>query len=473
MASDGKTEYTSKEVQSWIGGGETKVVAQSSASLTYGAKTDISVSVSSSIAVGVKTALSLGIGLEVSYSMSYAIKKDLFLTFAKDNNAFYTDSSVIAVGEADPLAKGKQNTLKIATWILIVAQSASAIAFATIAVEQLHHKNQLDKKNKELADQGKEQVKDTGFYRTFPLGYISSCIAIATSLSAFLVLLVVRLKKSNEQASPNAVLSLDKTSSAFLGIQPFGTRATAGATFNAEGVELSASKRNMGFIKAPGAPSILGFRNKPSGAQSVRGARLKLGADGNINTWGKDLSLQATGPATYQAASHTLDIAGAQPNNRLLLNKNVARLRVNDDAFVSVKGAGEVHAKGGSTSFVKLKGKSAVLSSNGAEVTLSAKAASLAYGKTKVEIDATGIKIGGGALTIFAPGGPITSSELASIIADTTKLKAEVLKAEQALKLAATQQAATDKALETLNESLVAVRAQVDNVSSSSGQAQK
>ncbi len=490
----GKAEYTNGAAQAWIGGGETKVVGQSSATFTYGAKTDVSISMSSSVSAGVKTALTLGASMEVAVNLAFSIKKDLSLSVAQNHNSFYIDSAVIGVGEADPLAAGKLKTLKIATWILVGAQSAVALSFAIIAIEKLAHKQGLDKdedlsKQQAAVDKKVKEGKpvdqselsdDYGstyhkkpetagektlhFYRTFPLGYIASCLTILTSLSAFATLLAVRFKKSTAQASPNALLSLDRQSCAFLGVKPFGGSSTAGAKFNANGIELSTSTRDLSFRKARGNPSVLGFHHKP-GYKTVPGARLKLAADGNINTWGKNLSFQASGPATYRAQSHSLTaLKGTKKGSLLSINGDGAILKANDDAFVSVKGSSKFHAKGGRTSFAKLDGNRAILSSGGNQVELTATKATLSFGNNKVEVSASGVKIGG-ALEILSPSGTITSSALSDVIADVQKWNAEALKDEQSLAVEDVKQNASDDALDITNETMVQVRSSVSDAS--------
>lgn len=489
----GMTAYTSGEAQAWIGGGETKVVAQSAASFTYGAKTDVSISVSSSFAVGLKTALSLGASIDVACNMGFSIKKDYSFSVSKDHKAYYSDSAVIKVGIANASAATRYKALEKATWILMIAQTTAAIAFAIIAVEKLDHKQSLDKdktlqeqqkkvedkvKKGEIPDQS-ELSDDYGakyhkapstagekalhFYRTFPMGYIASCLTILTSLSALLVLLVQRYKGTTADADPNAVLSMEKESAAFLGIQPFGKTASAGATFNAEGIVLSTSSDDLKFQKVDQAPYIIGFEKEPDGA-AVGGARLKLAANGDINTWGKNLSLEASGPAIYQAPSHRFYVPkGGKGVDRLFLDPSVARLHVNDNSFVTVQ-SGEVEIKGGSSSFVKLDDKTAVLSSNGAELTLTAQKATLAYGNSKVEIGSSGVKIGG-ALEIISPGVAITSAKLAKIAANATKLKAQLEKIQQAQKLAEAKQAAKYTALKTLIKAQLTARTVVERAS--------
>ncbi len=491
----GMTEYTSGEAQAWIGGGETKVVAQSAASFTYGAKTDVSISVSSSFSIGLKTALSLGASTEVACNIGFSIKKDYSLNVSKDHKAYYSDSAVIKVGIANVSAAARYKALEKATWILMIAQTAAAIAFASIAVEKLVHKQSLDK-DKTLQEQQKkadDKVKkgetpdqselsdDYGakyhkapstngekalhFYRTFPMGYIASCLTILTSLSAFIVLLVQRYKGTTADADPNAVLSMEKESAAFLGIQPFGKTASAGAAFNAEGIVLSTSSEDLKFQKVDDAPQIIGFEKEPDAAK-VGGARLKLAANGDINTWGKNLSLEASGPAAYQAPSHRFYIPkGGKGVERLFLDPAVARLYVDDNSFVTVQ-RGEVDIKGGGSSFVKLDDKTAVLSSNGAELTLTAQKASLTYGNSKVEIGASGVKIGG-ALEIISPGVAITSAKLAKIIANATKLKTLTLKAQQALRLANTTQTAKYQALTARTKAQITARTLVEKASDS------
>ncbi|MGB3424941.1 MAG: hypothetical protein WBF84_12550 [Castellaniella sp.] len=461
----GKREFTNGYVNLWVGKGETKVVAQSSASFTYGVKTDFSIGASSSLAIGIKTALALNAGVDVAVGESFTIKKQNSFSIAKKFNEFYADSAVTGVGAADATDVATLKRLEFLTWILVGAQSAVAVSFAVLALGRL-----IDQTvNGKLNDKGEVEIpKDAEVsdalhgFRTFPMGYLSSALTIIANLAAMFLLIYARYKKSQTNAAPNAVLSLDKQSAAFLGIAPLGKTASSGATLDENGIDLSTSTQNLGFNTVNNNSSVIGFNQKP-GKANVPGARLKLYADGDIKSWGKNFVHTSSDDARYIAKKHTLEIKDKDPVAEI--DKDGVRLKAKAGTTMSLDaGAGKITAIGGGGSAMSLEAKASSFGTGGSQLICKTAGVELKFGSISIKLSSSGVKIGG-ALTILEPGAPqLTSAELTSIKAKATSWDAQLEKDALALETLTTKQQLQEQALTTLKESLIAVRTTVDEV---------
>lgn len=441
----GVAESTEGHKFSWYGDGETKVAANSEFALTYGVKTEVSLGISTEFSLAAKTEIALGAKLEASVGYAFEFKRDGALEFAGSGGVHYLNAYAANVG-ASTAQRLAINSLSTAAWILIGLQAALMVS-CSVAALTIKVKNPKDE-HLYLPDS------------KFPMAHLSSMLTITINLGAMLTIAAGRLMNLSETSDPAGVLSMDATSAVFLGSRPAAGDTSAGVTLDATGIELSTAKADLRYQKpSPHSSSIIGFQDKPD-ARNVAGSRLNLNTDGSLQVWGESLTTNVTDSATQKAQTHLLqvtDAAGADQPSHLRTNENGTYIQAKAGTNLSVNTAIGVSAKTGD-SFVNLKTASATIGRDGNTLQCSADAVTLAFGGTKLTIDATGINLGGGAISIMAPGGPITSVDLANLKMDSSQQ--EALQRQHATRLSVhnAKLQALSKAVRKVNETLIGLR---------------
>lgn len=441
----GVAESTEGHKFSWYGDGETKVAANSEFALTYGVKTEVSLGMSTEFSLAAKTEISIGAKLEASVGYAFEFKKDGALEFAKSGGVHYLDSYVANIGAST----GQRLAIKIlstAAWILIGLQAALMVAYSVAAVAI----KVKDPKDEHL------YLPDS----KFPMAHLSSMLTIAINLGAMLTIAAGRLMDLSETSDPAGVLSMDATSAVFLGSRPAAGGTSAGVTLDATGIELSTANADLRYQKpSPHSSSIIGFQDKPD-AQNVAGARLNLNADGSLQAWGESLTSTVAGSATQKAQTHVLQVTdgtGADQPSFLRTNEGGTYIHANTDNALFVSSAIGVNAIAGD-SFLGVGASKATIGRDGNTLECSAGAVTLAFGNTKLTIDATGINLGGGAISIMAPGGPISSLDLVNLKMRSTEQEALQRAHVTRLIVHNAKLQALSKAVRTMNETLVSLR---------------
>ncbi|MER1967061.1 hypothetical protein [Castellaniella sp. GW247-6E4] len=444
-AHEGVAESTEGHKFSWYGDGETKIAANSEFALTYGVKTEVSLGMSTEFSLAAKTEISIGAKLEANVGYAFEFKKDGALEFAKDGGVHYLDSYAANVGAS----AGQRAAIKIlstAAWVLIGLQSALMISYSIAAVAQ----KVKDPKDEHL------YLPDS----KFPMAHLSSILTIATNVGAMLTIAAGRLMDLSETSDPSGVLSMDSTSAVFLGSRPAAGATSAGVTLDATGIELSTANADLRYRKpSPHSSSIIGFQDKP-GEQNVAGARLQLNTDGTLQAWGKSLTSTLTESATQKAPTHVLQVTdgtGADKPSYLRTDDSGTFIQAKADTALYVSSGIGVNAVAGD-SFVGLSSAKATIGRDGNNLECGAGAVTLAFGNTKLTIDATGINLGGGAISIMAPGGPITSVDLVNL--KMRSAEQEALQRAHATRLTVhnAKLQALSKAVRTVNETLITLR---------------
>ena len=421
MADKGMGLFTAGNYKTWIGQGKTEVVAASNYTLTYGVKTSLFLGMTNDFTIGAKSTFFHGTSFDAKKGTAFEISKASVLRVGGEGGFHYSDHHFASVGSsrAQKLLIEKARS---AAWLLIDIQTVSMTALAASA---------LVFKVDELENAGKadpHSSKDV-------FGYVASIATILTSLAVMLGILNKRFNRYCKTDTPVGLLSMQSaaTGSVFLGTRDSSGRSSAGVAMNRTGIELSTADDDLEYRKA--GTATIGFKKKPN-AGPVGGARLKLNAKGNIEAWGKDMAITLKGDATHKARKHNLvitDDQGGETDSHLRMDATGAAIQAtNTTGFFTDKNIGSCIAA--DTSSVLVSEDLCLLKHGDSTLCLEDRKVTLDLGGTEIKIDPTGINLGGGALTIMAPGGgssTLGAKDIAKIKKHLSKLKA-ARKAEKA-----------------------------------------
>lgn len=423
MANDkGMGFFTSGDYKTWIGQGKTELVATSNYSVTYGVKTSAFLGMSNDVTLGTKSTIFMGASFDAKKGDLFEISNADVLRVGKEGGFHYSDHHFAGVGSSRP-QKLLIEQARSAAWLLVdiqmslmVLMSAAALVFK---VDEQQHKDQLEP----------HSSSDV-------FGYIASIATIIASLAAMLGILNKRFNRYCKTDTPVGILSMQSaaTGSVFLGTRDPDGNSTAGVAMNDTGIDLSTSNTDLGYRKA--STATIGFEDMPN-ADDIAGARLKLNAPGNIELWGKDLTLTLKDHAIHKAPMHTLQVdddgnGGDGPKVFLRMDKDGAEIKADRDIGMMIDKDWGCGAQANDSSMM-LTGESSSLSCGDGALALENREVKLALGNTEIKIDATGITLGGGAISIMAPGGgrAITASDLSKMKSRISRISKKMKTEEQ------------------------------------------
>lgn len=524
----GIVEHTKGKKFGWYGEGKASITASSEFSMTYGVKNEITLAAINDFTASIKTGISVGAAFEAGLSTGMDFKTAFELEEKESVSIHSVQNHVISVG-GDIINEARTKAIRTAIKILIIAQAAlllgaAATTIALAAIQTKDENKEVDKKNaenkaqnkknllqaknkhkkeqadyndaikggaspdpekeKSLAEQAAaiqqaedDQTNDRQATSTLELedrlpGYIFSAISAGlyplVAISTALVLAFDKFKKVHDTNDPAALLSLDETATAFLGIRSTSVpvTGTSGIRLNTSGITLSASDIDLKYQKTGNSPSVIGFEKTPDPMTAPPGALLNLSKSGLIQATGSTIIQKTKKANRFISANHALIVANngnALPKKNLVFNKDGLMVQADATTSLMLKPGSNISLKAGSGNLT-LDNNQSVIGSGGNALTCKQSAVKLAFGNTHLQIDATGISIGG-AVTILAPGGPMpTSPAIAKIEANLATALAENARLEGEIELAKGKAMGTEKAIDKLNNQLIKVRSELANL---------
>lgn len=425
MADDNKqprgfAQFTEGDVVTWIGSGETKIVANSDFLLSYGVKTGIFFGTNYDFTVGAKTSFFLGTSFDAKQGAAFEILKSKTLRVAGAGGFHYIDHHFASVG-TDIKQKITMEAVRAAAWAVIVAQAALMTAAAAPALAW------------QIGEAKKKDFGPTYIPDAIGIGAVIGNAVIG--LGVMIGILAGRFWGFGSTGKPVGMLSLHRAAkgAVFLGRRAPDGSSSGGLTMNDSGIDLSTANADLDYDKADTA--IIGFKNyagiSSTGAHDGVGSRIRLNAKGSIEAWGKRMQVRMEGRSTHRATVHKLkaiDNVYKDTKSYLRVDDSSVLLQANNKHGFFASGDFGLSGILADKSFVKLTSDAATIGRSGNLLGIEKSKIELALGNTKLTIDSTGVTIGG-ELTILKPGGSgALSAELDRIDKAIEKLqKAEAI----------------------------------------------
>lgn len=423
---NGLVLYTQGKYFAWYGNGATTITSASSFDLTYGVKNSVTIGLFTDLTIAMKTDVFVGGNLSANLSAGVEFKKSHAVQEAQDASSHGLNNNVLSAGNDIPGA-AKIAVLRTILGVLVGAQVISLLAATGIAIA-------LDKtKDEEKVKEANAAVPDDDPTNTMTLenpvpGYVFSLINggmnILSAIGLIVGIIISKVSSNQLSDNPPSVLSLDKLPAAFLGVRsPLPVNGgAAGLSVSTAALEISATSAQRAYTKNPTLTTIVDFNPAQApDAALIPGARVRLNAGGDIQSWGGNWLATMSGENRQSAPSHLLQVTDAQGINtttNLTADSNGVALTADPNNTVSATANG-VSAVA-TTAFMRLTSDAASLGQGGNTLGATASNVQLKFGpSTTLTLDSTGISIGG-ALTILAPGGPLPTGP------DLTALKAQI-----------------------------------------------
>lgn len=425
---NGLVQYTQGKYFAWYGSGACTITSASSFDLTYGVKNSVTIGLFTDLTIAMKTDVFLGGQMSANLSTSVEFKKSHAIAEAQDASSHGLNNNVLSAGNDIPNAT-KIATLRTILKVLLSAQVVALLAATATAIAMDKTKVEERVKEADAATPPDEPTNTLMLENPIP-GHVFSLINggmnILSAISLIVGTIISKVSGNQQSDNPPAVLSLDKLSTAFLGVRSPtpANSGTAGLSVSTTALEISATATQRGYEKNQALTTITDFNPAQApDAALIPGARVRLNATGDIQSWGSNWLATMSGENQQAAPSHLLQVTDAQGVNsttKLTADSNGVALTADPNNVVSATPGG-VSAIA-TASFMRLTADAASLGQGGNTVGATADHVQLKFGpSTTLTLDSTGISIGG-ALTILAPGGPLpTGPDLAALKAQITQ----------------------------------------------------
>jgi len=432
----GIANFSDDQWINWFAKGKTDFTGNS-LEVVHGTSSQLTLGIASEVFLGTQTTFTAGMKIEATVGGEFTVMEAASIGSKNREEEYYMSSYAAAVGASENQARN-MNRLRIGIFALLAIQTlAMTTASGAAMVLKLEHPN---------------EEKDLGLPE---LGITLAALNHISSILAVLVTLLATFRKKwfgiAQPADPSAVLTLDRVGGVFLGARL--NDSSGGVTIGDSGLQLSAAEPDLGYTKAPGSPSIIGFT---SNAEDHGGSRVEVRKDGETKIYGSQLIARlrtANGPSatTFKAQQHHLLVTGANSYTNagpaLELDEDTAIMRHSwNNYLMATDEAVTANAGGQGGSILELKSNQSSLSTQGTTIRITP-------GKIeagRLTIDQQGMKFGNDLTVLTGPNPPVMVNNV-----EINALQVAAQQAEQQAEINEQQQNAE------ANANQVAVQAQI------------
>lgn len=456
---DGIVAISDGKAFSWFAKGRATLTVQNNLEVTYGSVVNVAIGLNNDFFFGHKTEVALLSSLEARVGPTFEISESTELNSKEAEDNHYMTAFATTVG-ASPKYQSRMKALRYAAFTLVTAQTGLMLASAIAA--QVRMKKDPENADLEMAWLGVLTL-------TAP-----QVAAIGASFAALLMAILTKqgaLKNSNE---PEGVLSMDAMGGVFLGAQKSAgamVNRSSGVLMNELGVQISAAKADLKYIKPGDSASIIGFKED---ADAKGGARLEISNDGGGRFYGSSMRTALKAPrggrATHTVLAEEHRLLATEPASLtttpagLSVSEAGTLISCTEDTAMSVQ-TGSVNAivGGAQGSALRLTRQQSSIGTNTNSLTIDGNGIYISLGGNKLQLRRTSMSFYDN-LTVMGNPAPGLFNGLQSAIQDIAVFRAAFSHSTTLDDMEETQFDAERKLINTGNETTITARDKVSKL---------
>ena len=420
---NGYALVTEGEKFEWLGTGKTTLTAGKSLAITYGVSTTVDASLSTKFSMGISTSVSLDMSAKVERSDGISFTKGSVMSSSRTGGFAHEDSYAGTVGAAKDASSITFTKLKTALWVLLGIQTAVVMGLV-VKVFKVQADNEFVLEDVYTTENGDFRMSDVSMILTT---LSSVCTVILTALT--------KVCKTVESNTPEAALTMDAKSGVFLGMNL--NSKMAGMTMDSAAINLAIGKAapslppgpGLQYKKTIGSSTIVGLEGYQG---QDDGARLNMSAEGNVLFEGAGVfstkmkkKLELKGESVLMG---TMDGQGGAPGSSISFTSSGASLNAGNNSAITVSQSSASIVAG---SFLNVTNSNATLGTSGSSLEVQGTGLNAKVGnKAQLQVDATGVNMGGGALTVLGPAPPMPIALQAQLFKQLAQVIAELVKTQ-------------------------------------------